>query len=163
MRLLLLAVITVGVMLILVTLILAGGRGDLGDAVRRVNLPTPHSRLPRVGMLVISVLPLVMGELALAPMRRAAVIEARRVRAALASGLTLAFALVYVSLFTYAAGELDPDELQAVSAASPATAAGSISFQDLCMCLSWFCECFDRRFESRPSVKSNAHVGVIGI
>jgi cellulose synthase/poly-beta-1,6-N-acetylglucosamine synthase-like glycosyltransferase len=56
MRLLLLAVITVGVMLILVTLILAGGRGDLGDAVRRVNLPTPHSRLPRVGLLVISVL-----------------------------------------------------------------------------------------------------------
>jgi cellulose synthase/poly-beta-1,6-N-acetylglucosamine synthase-like glycosyltransferase len=55
MRLLLLAVVSVGVMLILVTLILAGGRGDLGDAVRRVNLPTPHSRLPRVGLLVTSV------------------------------------------------------------------------------------------------------------
>lgn len=56
MRLLLLAVAAVGVTLILVTLILAGGRGDLGDAVRRVNLPAPRSRLPRVGLLVISVL-----------------------------------------------------------------------------------------------------------
>jgi hypothetical protein len=40
-------------------------------------------------------------------MRRAAMIEARRVRAAIASGLTLAFAAAYVSLFTFAAGELD--------------------------------------------------------
>jgi cellulose synthase/poly-beta-1,6-N-acetylglucosamine synthase-like glycosyltransferase len=56
MRLLLLVVATVGVMLILVTLILAGGRGDLGDAVRRVDLPTPRSRMPRAGILVFSVL-----------------------------------------------------------------------------------------------------------
>jgi cellulose synthase/poly-beta-1,6-N-acetylglucosamine synthase-like glycosyltransferase len=56
MRLLLLAAVAVGVVLILVTLILAGGRGDLGDAVRRVDLPAPRSRLPRVGLLIISVL-----------------------------------------------------------------------------------------------------------
>jgi hypothetical protein len=60
-----------------------------------------------VALLLISLLPLVMGELALAPMRRAAMIEARRVRAAIASGLTLAFALAYTALFTYAAGELE--------------------------------------------------------
>lgn len=60
-----------------------------------------------VSLLLISLVPLVLGELALAPMRRAALIEARRVRAALASGLVLAFALVYSALFTFAAGELD--------------------------------------------------------
>ncbi len=56
MGLLFLAAAAVGVMLILVTLILAGGRGDLGDAVRRVDLPTPRSRLPRAGVLIGSVL-----------------------------------------------------------------------------------------------------------
>jgi hypothetical protein len=60
-----------------------------------------------VSLLVISLLPLVLGELALAPMRRAAMIEARRVRAAIGAGLVLAFALVYTALFTFAAGELD--------------------------------------------------------
>ncbi len=56
MRLLLLAVVAAGVTLILGTLILAGGRGDLGDAVRRVDLPAPSSRLPRAGVLIILVL-----------------------------------------------------------------------------------------------------------
>ena len=60
-----------------------------------------------VALLVIAVVPLIMGELALAPMRRAAMIEARRVRAAIASGLTLSFAAAYAALFTFAAGELD--------------------------------------------------------
>ena len=60
-----------------------------------------------VSLLLLSVLPLILGELALAPMRRAAMIEARRVRAALNAGLVLACALIYCSLFTYAAGELD--------------------------------------------------------
>jgi hypothetical protein len=58
-------------------------------------------------LLVLSVLPLVFGELALGPMRRAAMIEARRVRAALRSGLVLACAAIYCALFTYAAGEVD--------------------------------------------------------
>jgi cellulose synthase/poly-beta-1,6-N-acetylglucosamine synthase-like glycosyltransferase len=56
MRLLWLVAAAAGVMLILVMLILAGGRGDLGDAVRRVDLPAPRSRLPRAGVLIISVL-----------------------------------------------------------------------------------------------------------
>jgi hypothetical protein len=60
-----------------------------------------------VALLLIAVLPLIMGELALAPMRRAERIEARRVGSAIRSGLILAFAVLYTSLFTYAAGELD--------------------------------------------------------
>ncbi len=60
-----------------------------------------------VALLVIALLPLLFGELALAPMRRAAHVEARRVRSAIAAALSIAFALVYVGLFTYAAGELD--------------------------------------------------------
>jgi hypothetical protein len=60
-----------------------------------------------VSLLVIAVVPLVLGELALGPMRSAERIEARRVASAIRTGLVLAFAAVYVSLFTYAAGELD--------------------------------------------------------
>ena len=60
-----------------------------------------------VALLIIALLPLLFGELSFAPMRRAAHVEARRVRAAIAAALSIAFALVYVALFTYAAGELD--------------------------------------------------------
>ena len=60
-----------------------------------------------IALLVIALLPLLFGELALAPMRRAAHVEARRVRSAIAAALSIAFALVYVGLFTYSAGELD--------------------------------------------------------
>jgi hypothetical protein len=60
-----------------------------------------------VAVLLLSVLPLCLGELALAPMRRATMIEARRVRAAIRSGLILAAAALYTGLFTYAASELD--------------------------------------------------------
>ncbi len=56
MRLLLLTAAAAGVMLALVMLILAGGRGDLGDGLRRVDLPPPSSRLPRAGVLATSVL-----------------------------------------------------------------------------------------------------------
>ncbi len=60
-----------------------------------------------VALLIIALLPLLFGELALAPMRRSAHIEARRVRTAIAAALSIAFALVYIGLFTYTAGELD--------------------------------------------------------
>jgi len=60
-----------------------------------------------VALLTIALLPLLFGELALAPMRRSAHVEARRVRSAIAAALSIAFALVYVGLFTYSAGELD--------------------------------------------------------
>lgn len=58
-------------------------------------------------VLAVSVVPLVFGEIAFAPMRRAERFEARRVRAATIAGATIAFAASYVALFTYAAGELD--------------------------------------------------------
>ncbi len=60
-----------------------------------------------IALLVIALLPLLMGEVALAPMRQSAHIEARRVRAAIAAALSVAFAIIYVSLFTYAAGTFD--------------------------------------------------------
>lgn len=55
----------------------------------------------------ISVAPIIFGEAALAPMRRAPRVEVRRVYAAAGAGLTLALAAAYSSLFTYASGELD--------------------------------------------------------
>jgi hypothetical protein len=58
-------------------------------------------------LLVVSLPPLVFGEIALAPMRSADRIESRRVSAAVLSGLTLAFAAAYCALFTYSAGELE--------------------------------------------------------
>lgn len=58
-------------------------------------------------MELIAVVPLVFGEIALAPMRRAPHVEARRVRSATIAGLTLALAAGYAALFTYTAGELD--------------------------------------------------------
>ncbi|MDI1444285.1 Gldg family protein [Polyangium sp. 6x1] len=60
-----------------------------------------------VVLILVSVLPLVFGEIALAPMRRAPRVEGRRVRAATIAGLSLALAVAYAALFTYAAGELD--------------------------------------------------------
>lgn len=88
---------------------------DKGKAILGIAGMKPDARARLEGamiagfaaLLLISLLPLIMGEIALAPMRRAAMIEARRVRAAIASGLTLAFAAAYVALFTFAAGELD--------------------------------------------------------
>ncbi|HLM76445.1 MAG TPA: Gldg family protein, partial [Polyangiaceae bacterium] len=60
-----------------------------------------------VVLVIVAVVPLLFGERALAPMRRAPHIEARRVRAATIAGLSLALAATYCALFTYAAGELD--------------------------------------------------------
>ncbi len=58
-------------------------------------------------LLGLSIVPLLFGEIALAPMRSAEHIEARRVRSATEAGLSIALAAAYVALFTYAAGELD--------------------------------------------------------
>jgi hypothetical protein len=60
-----------------------------------------------IGLATMSVLPLVFGELALGPMRLAERIEGRRVRAATAAGLTVALAIVYAALFTFASGQLE--------------------------------------------------------
>lgn len=58
-------------------------------------------------LAVLSIAPLVFGEVALTPMRRAPRVEVRRIYAAAATGLTVALAAAYSALFTYAAGELD--------------------------------------------------------
>ncbi|MBK8257483.1 MAG: hypothetical protein IPK82_33045 [Polyangiaceae bacterium] len=86
------------------------GRNLLGFASMK-----PETRARLAGALTIGwtaaltmcVSPLIFGEMAIAPMRRAAHFEARRVRSATIAGATLAFAATYVALFTYAAGESD--------------------------------------------------------
>lgn len=55
----------------------------------------------------VTLLPLFLGELALAPMRRAPQPEVRRVHAAISAAFSLAFVVVYSSMFTYSAGKLD--------------------------------------------------------
>ncbi len=88
---------------------------ETGKSILGVATAKPEARARFEGgsmvawtaVLVLSVVPLVFGEMALAPMRSAAMIEARRVRAALRSGLILACAAIYCSLLVYAAGELD--------------------------------------------------------
>jgi gliding motility-associatede transport system auxiliary component len=56
--------------------------------------------------MLAAVLPQLLGEVALLPMRRAAHVEWRRVRDAIYAGLTLAAAGSYGALFVYGAGEL---------------------------------------------------------
>lgn len=99
----------------LVALALYFSTTDTGRELLGVAKAAPEARA-RVGtvttiawvvLLVSSILPLFFGESALFPMRRAPRIEARRVRAATLSGLTLSLAVAYCALFTYAAGELD--------------------------------------------------------
>jgi hypothetical protein len=58
-----------------------------------------------VTLIAASVIPMLFAETALLSMRRATHLEARRVKAAAASGLALALAATYCSLFVYAAGE----------------------------------------------------------
>ncbi|HTV19679.1 MAG TPA: Gldg family protein, partial [Polyangiaceae bacterium] len=58
-----------------------------------------------VTLIAISVLPMCFAEAALYPMRNATHLEARRVRAAAASGFALALAAAYCSLFVFAAGQ----------------------------------------------------------
>jgi hypothetical protein len=56
-----------------------------------------------VVLIVGSTLPMLFAEASLYPMRNAARLESRRVRAAAAAGLTLAFALIYGALLVYSA------------------------------------------------------------
>ena len=58
-----------------------------------------------VTLVLISVVPILFAEAALYPMRSATHLEARRVRAAAASGCALALAAAYCSLFVYAASQ----------------------------------------------------------
>lgn len=86
------------------------GRAALGVATMKAETRVRVTGVLTVAwvvLLVISLVPLVFGEIAFAPMRRAERIEARRVRAATLGGATLALAATYVALFAYSAGELD--------------------------------------------------------
>lgn len=88
---------------------------DVGKKLLHLAQAAPDMRARAEGLstlawallIGVSVVPLLFGERALAPMRASEHIEARRVRSATLSGLTLALAAAYVALFTYAAGELD--------------------------------------------------------
>lgn len=60
-----------------------------------------------VTLVGISVVPTLFAEAALYPMRNAERLESRRVRAAAASGLTLALAALYCALFVYSAAGSD--------------------------------------------------------
>jgi hypothetical protein len=86
------------------------GRGIVGIADATPDKRARFDGATTVAWIVLSLLsiaPLVFGEAALAPMRRAPRVEVRRVYAAAVAGLTVAFAAAYTALFTYAAGELD--------------------------------------------------------
>jgi hypothetical protein len=60
-----------------------------------------------VSLLVATMIPVLLSELALYPMRRAARIESRRVMAAASAGLAVGMAAAYATFFTYTAGELE--------------------------------------------------------
>lgn len=60
-----------------------------------------------VALLLGSTLPMIFAERALLPMRHAASVEWRRVRASLVAGLTLSLALVYGALFTFVGDGLE--------------------------------------------------------
>ncbi|MBK9259638.1 MAG: Gldg family protein [Polyangiaceae bacterium] len=86
------------------------GRGLVGIADAAPDKRARFDGATTVAWIVLaglSIAPIVFGEAALAPMRRAPRVEVRRIYAAAAAGLTLAFAAAYSALFTYAAGELE--------------------------------------------------------
>ncbi|MCC6217287.1 MAG: Gldg family protein [Polyangiaceae bacterium] len=68
-------------------------------------------RVAWIAALVVALVPMVLAELAMLPMRLAQTVESRRVRAAAAAGLSLGLAASYGALFVYAssAAELRAD------------------------------------------------------
>lgn len=77
---------------------------DKRDAASRDHIASLMN-VTWVALLTASALPLLFAEIALAPMRHAALLESRRVGAAAASGFIVALSVVYGSLFVYSAGE----------------------------------------------------------
>ncbi len=102
---------TTGVVAILVYLTTAE---PFADRLGLSKLATPvrtryedAATVASIALVIGSVLPMLFGERALFPMRRAARVEWRRVRDAMAAGLTLALAATYGALFCFSAGELE--------------------------------------------------------
>jgi hypothetical protein len=84
--------------------------GWLGLTTGDVSARENHRALLTVAwvvLLTMTVLPMVLAEAALFPMRRALRPEGRRVRAAAASGVVIAEALAYSALIVYAVSTLD--------------------------------------------------------
>ncbi|MBE7480534.1 MAG: Gldg family protein [Polyangiaceae bacterium] len=79
---------------------LAALEPDTGERVRGVLT------IFWVALVLVALLPMLFAEAALLPMRHAERPEARRVRAAAVSGLTLVLAAVYGALFVYSADKL---------------------------------------------------------
>jgi hypothetical protein len=77
--------------------------GEVADQERRRTLLT----VAWVVLLTMTVLPMVLAEAALLPMRRAPRPERRRIRAAAAAGFVVAAALAYSALAVYAIGALN--------------------------------------------------------
>jgi hypothetical protein len=86
------------------------GRGTLGFDKPTAGQPDPFGDMATVfwvTLLLMSLLPSIMGELARRSMLRAERMESRRVVAAVVAGLTMSCAVAYSALFTYSAGKVD--------------------------------------------------------
>lgn len=101
-------------LVVAIALAMAFSTTDAGESATGIAklAAAPRAKLEAVlsvgwaTLLLAGALPTLFAEIALAPMRRATHVEGRRVRAAALAGLTVGLAIAYVSLFTYAAGEL---------------------------------------------------------
>lgn len=86
------------------------GRDLVGMERPKVGQPDDFGEIGTVvwvALLVTSLLPSILGELARRSMLRAERVESRRVIAAVVSGVALSFAMIYGSLFTYTAGKME--------------------------------------------------------
>ena len=86
------------------------GREMFGVETPRTGQPDDFGDITLVvfvALLVLSLLPSVLGELARRSMLRARFVESRRVIAAVVAGVAVSCALTYGTLFTYAAGKVD--------------------------------------------------------
>ncbi len=86
------------------------GRELLGIEVPKLGKPDLFGDVGTVlwiSLVVLSILPSILGELARRSMQRAERVESRRVVAAVVAGAALSCAAVYGSLFAYTADELD--------------------------------------------------------
>ncbi|MCC6522700.1 MAG: Gldg family protein [Polyangiaceae bacterium] len=88
----------------------AAGRQLLGIGAAKAGAQDVFGDIVGVGWLVLmlmSLLPTLLAEVALAGQHRAARVEPRRVMAAVSAGIALALAASYGALFTFAAGRAD--------------------------------------------------------
>ena len=86
------------------------GRDLVGMERPKVGQPDDFGEIGTVvwvALLVTSLLPSILGELARRSMLRAERVESRRVIAAVVSGVALSFAVTYGALFTYTAGKME--------------------------------------------------------